>query len=170
MFSMNRCAPIFAAPVAQAGRKLIAMSACLVTILFAGCELRSESGLNPSAPSAFASLLVGEWRSSSSTSLPTPNSCTDLQWSVSQDTASTYSGSFRATCGAGVQVEGTLTGILVDDQLALTGVGTATPLGSIGCDFTLDGIARVVSDTIQLDYTGSTCLGPVSGTEVLAQF
>ena len=63
-----------------------------------------------------------------------------------------------------------LTGILVDDQLALTSVGTATPLSSIGCDFTLDGTARVVGDTIQLDYTGSTCLGPISGTDVLAQF
>ena len=145
-------------------------SACLVTILSAGCEVSSESGLNPSAPSAFASLLVGEWSSSSSSSLGTTDSCTDLQWSVSQESASTYSGSFSATCGAGVVVEGMLTGILVDDQLALTGVGTATPVGSIGCDFTLDGTARVVGDTIQLDYAGSTCMGPISGTEVLAQF
>ena len=156
-------------PVAQLGRKLITCSACLATILLAGCEVSSEGGLNPSAPSAFASLLVGEW-SSRSASLPTQDTCTDLQWSVSQDTTSTYSGAFSATCGAGIEVEGTLAAILVDDQLALTGVGTATPLGSIGCDFTLDGTARVVGDTIQLDYAGSSCLGPVSGTEVLAQF
>ena len=145
------------------------MSACLLTILFAGCDLTSESGLNPNAPSAFASLLVGEWRSSAAASLQTPGACADLQWSVSQETASTYSGSFSATCGAGVQLEGTLTGILVDDQLALTGVGTATPPGSIGCDFTLDGTARVDGDTIRLDYAGSTCLGTVSGTEILAR-
>ena len=156
--------------MAQLGRKLLTGSACLATILFAGCEISSDGGLNPSAPSGLASLLVGQWSSSSSASPPTQDSCTDLQWSVSQETASTYSGAFSATCGAGIEVEGTLTGILVDDQLVLTGVGTATPLGSIGCDFTLVATARVVGDTIQLDYAGSTCLGPVSGTEVLAQF
>lgn len=159
-----------AALVARIGQRLITGSVCLVTILCVGCELTSESGLNPSAPSAFASLLVGEWSSGSSASLSTPDSCTDLQWSVAQDSASTYSGSFTATCGAGIKVEGTLTGILVGDQLTLTGVGTATPPGSTGCDFTLDGTAQVIGDTIQLDYTGRTCLGPVTGTEVLAQF
>ena len=166
---MSRLSPNITVPVAELGRKLIACSACLVTILCAGCEVSNESGLNPSAPSALASLLVGQWSSSSSAPLPTQNTCTDLQWLISQETPSTFSGTFSATCGPGVQVEGTLTGILVDDQLALTGVGTAIPLGSIGCDFTLDGTARVVGDTIQLDYAGSTCLGPVSGTEVLTQ-
>ena len=144
-------------------------SACLVTILCAGCEVTSESGLNPSAPSAFVSLLVGEWSSSSSASLATPNSCTDLQWSVAQESASKFAGAFSATCGGGVRVEGTLTGILVDDLLTLTGVGTATPPGSTGCDFTLNGSAQVIGDTIQLDYAGSSCLGPFIGTEVLAQ-
>ena len=166
---MNRIAPNISVPIARLGRKLITCSACLTTILFAGCEFSSEGGLNPSAPSAFASLLVGEW-SSSSASLPTQDTCTDLQWSVSQETASTYSGAFSATCGAGIVVEGTLAGILVDDRLVLTGVGTATPPGSIGCDFTLDGTARVVGDAIQLDYAGNSCLGPVGGTEVLVQF
>jgi len=141
-----------------------------VTILFADCEISNESGLVPSAPSALASPLVGEWRSSSSASLATPSSCADLQWSISQDDASTYSGSFTATCGVGIQVEGTLTGLLVDDQITLTGTGTATPQGSTGCDFTLTGTARVVGETILLDYSASTCLGPVSGTEVLARF
>ena len=141
-----------------------------MTILCGACEISNAGGLNPNAPSALASLLVGEWSSSSSAPLSTPDSCPDLQWSVSEVDGSTYSGTFTATCGAGVKVEGTLTGVLVDDQLTLTGVGTATPPGSTGCGFTLDGIARVVGDTIQLDYTGSTCLGPVSGTDVLARF
>jgi hypothetical protein len=167
---VSRVALNISVPVAQLGRKLLTGLACLATILFVDCEISGDGGLNPSAPSALASLLVGQWSSSSSASTPAQDSCADLQWSATQEEASTYSGAFSATCGTGAEVEGTLTGILVDDQLVLTGVGTATPVGSIGCDLTLDTTACVVGDAIQLDYAGSTCLGPVSGTEVLAQF
>ena len=43
-----------------------------------------------------------------------------------EETASTHLGSFSATCGTDVVVEETLPGSLVDDQLTVAGVGTAT--------------------------------------------
>ena len=58
---------------------------------------------------------------------------------------------------------------LVGEVLNLSGSGTVTAPGATGCSFTLTGTARVVGDAIQLDYAGSTCLGPVSGTEILLQ-
>ena len=82
---------------------------------------------------------------------------------------STYTSSFTATCGDGVYLEGTLDGTLSGDVLTVSGSGTATAPGATGCSFTLNGTARVVGDAIQLDYTGATCLGPVSGTEILLQ-
>ena len=82
---------------------------------------------------------------------------------------STYSGMFTATCGDGVNLEGPLDGTLVGDVLNLSGSGTVTAPGATGCSFTLTGTARVVGNTIQLDYTEATCLGPVSGTETLLQ-
>ena len=82
---------------------------------------------------------------------------------------STYSGSFTATCGDGVDLDGTLSGTLVDDVLNLSGSGSVTAPGATGCSFTLTGTARLVGDAIQLDYSGSSCLGPMSGTEILLQ-
>lgn len=82
---------------------------------------------------------------------------------------STCSGSFTATCGDGVDLDGTLSGTLVDDVLNLSGSGTVPAPGATGCSFTLTGTARVVGDAIQLDCSGSTSLGPVSRTEILLQ-
>ena len=92
-----------------------------MTFLFACCELNRQDDLNPSAPSAFPSLLVAKW-------------CVVLSWNTRlmhrpaavEETASTHLGSFSATCGTDVVVEETLPGSLVDDQLTVAGVGTAT--------------------------------------------
>ena len=157
------------APSRTASTGRITSFVCLLTILCAGCELTTESGLNPTAPSALAALFVGNWTSSSAADLPTPDSCSNLEWSVVEEGDSTYSGSFRATCGDGVDLDGTLRGTLVGEVLNLSGSGTVTAPGATGCSFTLTGTARVVGDALQLDYAGSTCLGPVSGTEILLQ-
>ena len=151
----------------SSGRGTAVSCVCALTILFAGCEITTDSGLNPTAPSALASLLVGTWGSGSNGPAEV-GSCTGFEWSVSQQNATTYSGNFSATC-SGVPLEGTLTGVLVGDKLNITGSGNAMPSASTTCPFTLNGTAYVVGDRLQLDYTANSCLGPLSGTEILGQ-
>ena len=141
---------------------------CLLTILVGACDAVSEDGLNLVGPSLLASLLSGSLRSASADGpLPGTEACGDFHWSLSEGTAGTYSGEFSATCADDVQLDGTASGTLVGDVLNFTATGTATPKDLPPCPFTLNGTGRLVSETIELEYSGTTCLGPISGTEIL---
>ncbi len=138
-----------------------------MTILLAGCELTTET-TSPTSVSALATLLTGQLSSVAGGS-DFDDSCSDFTWSVSQDTATTYSGEFGATCTGGVALAGTATGVLVDDVLNVTATGVAELDGGLTCPFTLTGTAELEGSTIRVDYTASTCLGTITGSEVLAQ-
>ena len=155
-------------------RRLITSLIGLLTILTIGCEFHSEGGLNPNAPSQIASMLVGTWTTASadsgsvpSSSFPDAASCTDLEWRVTQQDGSNYSGEFSATCSGDIQLTGTATGTLVDDVLAINASGTATLPAVASCPFTLNGTARLDGQVIRIEYTGNTCVGSISGTELL---
>jgi hypothetical protein len=46
--------------------------------------------------------------------------------------------------------------------------GTATYAGALSCDFSLSGTGIIENnDTLTIPYSGTTCLGPISGTERL---
>ena len=149
-------------------RRRITSLVGLLTILLTGCELISETGGSPISPSTLASLLAGNLTlSSTGGTIASPESCTNFDWSISPQTATTYTGTFSATCAGGVQLDGTATGVLVDDLLNITATGTATLSDGSSCPFTLTGTARLEGSTVRIDYTGTTCLRPVSGTEIL---
>jgi len=138
----------------------------LLTILLGACV--TEEGQSVFGPSSLASFLTGSLRSASAGSpLPTTEACGDFSWSPSETMAGTYSGDFSATCANDVQLEDTATGILVGDVLNITATGTATQSNLPPCPFTIDGTAQLVNGTIELEYSGTTCLGPISGTEIL---
>ena len=140
----------------------------VLTVLLAACEGASEDAFNPISPSTLASLLTGDLRSATAGNpLPTAESCGNFSWSITEVSAGNYTGAFSATCANDVQLDGTATGTLVGDVLNLTATGTATPTNLPPCPFTMNGTARLVNGSIQIDYTGTTCLGPVSGTEIL---
>jgi hypothetical protein len=53
------------------------------------------------------------------------------------------------------------------DAVDLTANGSAAAFG-VTCDFKLTGVGhRETNDSMRLDYQGTTCLGPVSGSEML---
>jgi hypothetical protein len=57
---------------------------------------------------------------------------------------------------------------LVGTTVPLTVTGTATYAGVISCDFSLSGTGVIENnDTLTIPYTGTTCFGPVSGTQRL---
>ena len=153
-----------------------------LTILVAGCDFESRGGVNPIDPSAISEsvsitpVLLGTWSSSaaaasagSSTSFPTASSCTELEWAITEQNGATYSGTFRATCAGGVVLDGTATGTLTGNVMNISATGTASIPGTASCSFSVSGTATLVEDTIHLSYTGTSCLGPIEGTEVLAK-
>lgn len=63
---------------------------------------------------------------------------------------------------------GTANGTFVDGLLTVTADGLATASG-VQCPFTLSGTARAVGQEIAIDYAGTSCLGPVTGSETLTR-
>ena len=74
----------------------------------------------------------------------------------------------NATCADGVVLTGIASGTFIDGLLTVQADGLATSTG-VQCTFDLSGTARVVGDHIEIDYTGTSCLGPVSGSETLTR-
>jgi hypothetical protein len=122
-----------------------------------------QSTVGPSAGGLQA--LMGNWASTSA--IPAPSSCADFKWNVSEQTSSAAKGSFSATCAGDLKVAGTAEGTLANGTVAWSARAVATGPGGTACDISLTGTAELGMDSVRVPYTGTTCLGPVSGTEVL---
>lgn len=108
--------------------------------------------------------LMGSW--SSSNVIPSPSSCSDFRWNVTEQTGSTARGSFSATCAGDLRLSGTAQGTLSGSTIDWRAEGTATRPG-LSCPITLTGTAEIGVSTVRVPYSGQTCLGPVSGVETL---
>lgn len=142
----------------------IAAGAIALAALSAGCfGYERTSTVGPSATGASA--LVGNWTSASL--VATPGACSDFRWTVTQQTGNSASGTFSATCPGDIRVSGTASGTLAGSVVTWTAQGTATVANLASCPITLSGTAELGADSIRVPYTGETCLGRVSGVEVL---
>jgi hypothetical protein len=112
-----------------------------------------------------ASALLGTWTSSSV--VPSPSSCTNFRWTATEQTSNSAAGSFSATCAGNLNVQGTAQGTLTGTTVAWTGTGTATAPDLPSCPISLTGTAELGADSIRIPYSGTTCLGAVSGVEIL---
>src|ERR1019366_1282500 len=139
------------------------MMAVAVSLLVTACGFESKStGIlaptsstsNPSIGGGTASALsyLGTWASQTLTTLPSVSTCGNLQWNVTSQT-----------------VSGTASGQLNGTTIPMTASGSATVPGfPVACAFSLVGTGHVQSDnSIQVDYSGTTCAGPMKGTETL---
>lgn len=143
-----------------------------LTILTAGCDFEHRESV--AAPSPIAPLLLGRWsgpaaglNAGGSPALPSRESCSNLEWHITAQTANSISGTFTATCEGGAQLKGVASGTLVNDVLNWQANGDATIPTFPACPFHLTGTARLEGETIRIDYEGSWCLGPLKGTERL---
>jgi hypothetical protein len=110
--------------------------------------------------------LLGDWTSSQL--IPTPSTCTDFKWTVSEQTSTSASGAFSATCAGDIKYNGTAQGVLTtDSQISWSAEANATAPGLTSCAMKLTGTATVGVDSITIPYSGDTCLGKVSGIETL---
>ena len=139
-----------------------------IAVTAAACVQTKYEG--PTSPSDVAKVLAtGSWTSAATAVSSSLNvgSCGNLEWTITSMTDTSASGTFKATCGGGLTLQGSAEGKLNGMTADLSASGTVTGAG-ISCPFSLTGTAVPESlDTIRINYSGTTCLGPVSGSEVL---
>jgi hypothetical protein len=161
-------------------RSLLRAALLCVAMAAAGCGLQHQSsvvGPSPSAPGsmqAVTAAMVGAWSSqtqASPTAIPDPKSCGNFEWTVSSQTATSIAGTFTVTCDGGLaMISGSGSGTLTSaTAVSLTASGTGSMPGVPSCAFTLTSSATISdnNNTLTVPYTGTTCLGPVHGTETL---
>ena len=139
--------------------------AALAAVSLAGCFGFEHTSTLTGPSGSGVNALMGSWTSASV--VPTPSSCTDFKWNVTEQTASSAKGSFSATCANDLKVAGTAEGTLSGSTIAWTASGNATAPSLSSCAITLGGTAELGTDSIRVPYSGDTCLGKVSGVEVL---
>ena len=135
-----------------------------------GSTTNGGSNTGGGSTSTPASAFSGAWGSSSIAGLPLGN-CSDVKWLITAQSASSISGTVTANCASGVTVSANLTGTLRNESVIdLVANGTMTAMG-LPCAFNLTGTGtRQSDDTMKVNYSGTYCLGSVSGTETLRKF
>jgi hypothetical protein len=110
---------------------------------------------------------MGTWASASASIIPAPSTCVDFKWNATEQTASTAKGSFSATCAGDLKVAGIAEGTLSGSIISWSAAGTAESPVIASCAITLNGTAELGVNSIRVPFSGNTCLGAVSGVEVL---
>jgi hypothetical protein len=123
-----------------------------------------KSPTTPSDPGAIRSY-IGTWAGPTIT--PAAQSCGGLQWKITSQTGSQASGEFAATCADGVKLAGIVTATHSDTTIPWAATGTATK-DAVTCPFNMTGTGTFQgTSNIVVNYSGTTCLGPLSGSETI---
>ena len=147
-------------------KKLAQLALCLAVAASTAACFGYERGKSTTGPSAAGSgSLMGNWTSSSL--IPTPSTCADFKWNVTEQTATSAKGSFSATCANDLKLTGTAQGTLSGSTIDWNAQGVANAPGISGCNITLKGTAEIGVTSIKVPYEGDTCLGKVKGVETL---
>jgi hypothetical protein len=146
-------------------------NACTLTavsvaaLMAVGClGYERESTLGPSSSGGIAALL-GSWTSSNV--VPQAGQCTDFRWDVTEQTGNSARGTFSASCGGDLRLNGTAEATLAGSLVTWSAQASAAVPGIGTCPITLNGTAELQTDSVRIPYSGTTCLGPVSGVETL---
>jgi hypothetical protein len=146
--------------------RILLVMCAVAAVGAAGCTGfdRKSSLTEPSV--AGNNSLVGSW--TSATIVPTPGTCTDFKWTVTEQTAVAAKGSFSATCPGDLKFTGTAQGALTTaSTIDWSATGNASAPGLTSCVITMSGTASIGTDSIIVPYAGKTCLGDVKGIETL---
>ena len=141
--------------------------ALVVSVAASGCVGYESKSTAPSPAALTAEALVGTWQSASAGILPSPSSCTDFKWTPVQQSPTSAVGSFSASCAGGLKVAGTAGGTLSGSTVSWTANAVASLPEIPSCSVALTGTAELGVNSIRVPYSGTTCLGPVSGVEIL---
>jgi hypothetical protein len=123
-----------------------------------------DSPTDPSTSGDVRSYL-GTWSGAAVT--PAAQSCGGMQWKITSQTGGQASGAFSATCADGVTLEGTMTATHGETSIPWAATGTATK-GTTTCPFSMTGTGTFQgTSNIVVNYAGTSCNGPVSGSETI---
>ena len=136
----------------------------VVAVAASGCSYESQTTTTAPSSTGLASL-IGTW--TSTTAIPTATTCTDFKWSATEQTGTSARGSFSATCAGDLKLQGTASGTLTGTVITWSANGSAQSAVIPSCAITLTGTAELGLNSIRVPYSGNTCLGPVSGVELL---
>jgi hypothetical protein len=164
-------------------------SVCAALIVSAACSYDhgstglSSSPTSPSSPAGASSPIsgpaagpatpayVGTWATAAApVAALNPSACGNLQWAITNQSSTEISGTFSAQCSGGISLSGTGSGQISNLQnIPITILGSGTLPGTGSCDFSIQGTGTVEDNgnALQVVYNGTTCLGPVRGTETL---
>jgi len=153
-------------------------AALAIAFVTAACGFKSAS--NITAPTTTggqttggsdAALLVGIWQSNLLPGgIPDASACGNFQFQVTSQTGSSIAGTFFGSCAGGLTISGTGNGQLNGTTVTLNISGSGTGLPGLPlCTFALTANGPIQDEgyTLPLSYAGTTCLGPVHGSEVL---
>jgi hypothetical protein len=147
-------------------KQILSLSVCAVVALAsAGCLGFERKSTVTGPTSTGMAALMGSWTSANI--VPNPASCTDFKWNVTEQTANSARGAFSATCANDLKLSGTAQGALSGSIVNWSAEGSATAAGLVSCRFTITGTAELGIDSIRVPYSGDTCLGRISGVEIL---
>ena len=99
---------------------------------------------------------------------PTAQSCTNLQWKITSQTATQITGDFTGTCAGGIILAGTVVATITDaTTIPWAASGNATQ-GTTICAFTMAGTGTFQgTSNILVTYAGTVCGASVSGSDTI---
>jgi hypothetical protein len=145
----------------------------LACTLTTGCDLLSKKDpastpTSPTTPTPTTSVdaFAGTWASITPSTPPT--GCGNLKYTVTPTTTSSANVTFAATCAGNITVTGSGAGTLTGSTINWSASGLVGQ-GGVNCPFTFtDSKATMdASNQIVVNYTGTVCGIPVSGTETV---
>jgi len=169
----------------------LAPLSCVLGLLAAtsGCSVeRTTSVLGPTKTTSAATAagtsttpsLLGTWVVASSDKaavskaagtasvLTDFSSCSNFQWTVTNQNATEAAGNFSADCNGGITVQGNIVAKLGGTTIPIAITGTLKT-GADNCPFSVNGEGTPIdSMTFHITFTGMTCLGPMQGANNLS--
>ncbi len=145
----------------------------LACVLSTGCDLLTKkdttaSPTSPTGPTPTTSVdaFAGTW-ASVTTSTP-PTGCGNLRYTITPTTATTANVSFTATCAGNIAVTGSGSGTLSGSVINWSASGLVAQ-GGVNCPFTFTNSKATLESATQIvvNYTGTVCGIPISGTETI---
>ena len=175
---MKRSLVLFGSVIA-----LAATAACGVertsTVLGPTAAATTVAVAGASGTSVSPSSLLGTWvvqgnstkssvTASAVTALPDFSSCSNFQWAITTQTSTQAAGKFSADCAGGLSLAGNITGKLDAGATIPLTIDGALTKGEDRCIFSLTGTGTPINSvTFKIAYSGSTCLGPLQGENML---
>lgn len=144
--------------------------ACAMTT---GCELLNKkdaatptSPTTPTTPSASIDAFAGTWASVTASTPPT--GCGNLKYTITPTSATAANVSFTATCASNISVTGAGSGTLSGSVVTWNASGLVGQ-GGVNCPFTFTNNKATLESNgqVAVNYSGTVCGIPVSGTETV---